>query len=159
MSGITKAGRLHRAGLIMCLTMLTVASGASAHELTEHDASASHLTSASASVSTGTQAATEEALFLEENEVAMEKMMADMHSKPSGDVDRDFVEMMIPHHQGGIDMAIAFLKYGHNERLKRLAQEIVVIQQQEIAAMRLAVGDPLPATMVVPVQSPSKLEP
>ena len=49
--------------------------------------------------------------------------------------------MMIPHHQGAIDMAAAELRYGRNERLRRIAQEIVVDQQQEIAAMRLALGE------------------
>ncbi len=82
--------------------------------------------------------------FFSENEAAMAKMMADMNVKPTGDVDRDFVTMMIPHHQGAIDMARAFLRYGHNEQLRRLAQEIIVTQQQEIATMRLAIGDPLP---------------
>src|SRR5947209_7245839 len=52
----------------------------------------------------------EESAFLTENEAAMNKMMADMEIKPSGDVDRDFVEMMIPHHQGAIDMAQAVLQ-------------------------------------------------
>ena len=55
---------------------------------------------------------------------------------PSDDVDRDFIRMMIPHHQGAIDMALVLLKYGHNERLKRLAQSIIVEQGQEIAYMR-----------------------
>jgi len=82
--------------------------------------------------------------FMSANDAAMIKMMADMDIKPSGDVDRDFVNMMIPHHQGGIDMAIAELRYGKNEQLRRLAQEIIVAQQQEVAAMRLAVGQPLP---------------
>jgi uncharacterized protein (DUF305 family) len=45
---------------------------------------------------------------------------------------------MIPHHQGAIDMAKAELHYGHNEQLRRIAQEIIVEQQQEIAAMHLA---------------------
>jgi hypothetical protein len=53
--------------------------------------------------------------------------------------------MMIPHHQGAIDMARSLLRYGHNEQLRRLAQEIIVTQQQEIAIMRLAIGQPLPA--------------
>jgi hypothetical protein len=82
----------------------------------------------------------------------MTKMMADMTIKPSGDVDRDFVEMMVPHHQGAIDMAQAELKYGHNEQLRRLAQEIVVTQQQEIAVMRLALGDKLPPSVASPTQ-------
>jgi len=82
----------------------------------------------------------------------MTKMMTDMEIKPSGDVDRDFVEMMVPHHQGAIDMAQALLRYGRNEQLRRLAQEIIVTQQQEIAVMRLAIGDPLPASVASPTQ-------
>ena len=90
--------------------------------------------------------------FLSENDAAMNKMMADMTIKPSGDVDRDFVQMMVPHHQGAIDMARAELKYGRNEQLRRISQEIIVTQQQEIAAMRLAIGDPLPASAASPTQ-------
>jgi len=88
-------------------------------------------------------ASSEETPFLEENISAMSKMMVEMGIAPSGDIDRDFVAMMVPHHQGAIDMARAELRYGRNERLKRMAQEIVVTQQQEIGAMRLAVGEPL----------------
>jgi uncharacterized protein (DUF305 family) len=71
-------------------------------------------------------------------------MMTDMHVAPTGDVDHDFAAMMIPHHQGAIDMATAYLRSGRNEQLRRIAQEIIVSQQQEIAAMRLALGQPLP---------------
>jgi DUF305 family protein family protein len=98
---------------------------------------------------------TDEAPFLSENDAAMTKMMADMMVKPTGDIDRDFVAMMVPHHQGAIDMAQAVLRYGHNEQLRRLAQEIVVTQQQEIAAMRLAVGDQLPPSVAAPTQPDS----
>jgi hypothetical protein len=91
-----------------------------------------------------------EAPFLQENATAMAKMMHDMSIKPTGDVDRDFVAMMVPHHQGAIDMAKAELRYGKNEQLRRLAQEIIVTQQQEIAAMRLAVGEPLPPSVPSP---------
>jgi hypothetical protein len=41
-------------------------------------------------------------------------------------------------------MAIAVLKYGKNEHIRRIAQEIIVEQQQEINAMKLALGDPSP---------------
>jgi DUF305 family protein family protein len=91
--------------------------------------------------------------FLSENDAAMNKMMADMTIKPSGDVDRDFVAMMVPHHQGAMDMAQAELRHGHNEQLRRLAQEIIVTQQQEIAAMRLAVGEELPPSVASPTQA------
>ena len=94
----------------------------------------------------------EEASFMAENEAAMTKMMADMQVKPSGDVDRDFVEMMVPHHQGAVDMAKAELRYGRNEVLRRLAQEIIVTQQQEITVMRQAVGLPLPPSVPSPTQ-------
>jgi uncharacterized protein (DUF305 family) len=82
----------------------------------------------------------DEAAFLADNNAAMTRMMAAMAVKPSGDVDSDFVASMVPHHQGAIDMAQAELRYGHNEQLRRLAQEIVVEQNQEIAAMRLALS-------------------
>src|ERR1700759_3346938 len=81
-----------------------------------------------------------EGAFLSENATAMKKMMADMMIKPSGDVDRDFVEMMVPHHQGAVDMAKAEIKYGHNEQLLRLAREIVANQQHEIMEMRGVIG-------------------
>ena len=84
-----------------------------------------------------------EATYLAENVDAMTKMMFDMRIRPSGDIDRDFVAMMTPHHQGAVEMARAELRYGHNERLRRIAQEIIITQLQEIAAMRLAVGLPL----------------
>jgi hypothetical protein len=96
----------------------------------------------------------DEGPFLTENDVAMEKMMTGMNVKPSGDVDQDFAAMMIPHHQGAIDMALAELRYGRNEQLRRIAQEIIVSQQQEIAAMHLAVGQAVPAPAAAPTQVP-----
>ena len=100
----------------------------------------------------------DEAPFLAENDAAMAKMMAAMEIKPSGDVDADFVAMMVPHHQGAIDMAQAQLRYGRNEQLRRIAQEIIVTQQQEIVAMRLALGQPLPPSVPSPVL-PSSMAP
>lgn len=95
-----------------------------------------------------------EAPFLAENDAAMTKMMRDMTVQPTGDVDVDFVAMMVPHHQGAIEMAIAVLRHGRNPQIRRLAQEIIVTQQQEIAAMRLAVGQPLPPSLPAPDQVP-----
>lgn len=96
--------------------------------------------------------ANREQAFLAENDVAMSKMMDGMALRPSGNIDQDFVAMMTPHHQGAIDMAVAYLRYGQNEQLRRIAQEIVVSQQQEIAAMRLALGQPLPPSAPAPTQ-------
>lgn len=94
----------------------------------------------------------DESAFLAENEAAMNRMMSAMEAKPSGDIDRDFVAMMVPHHQGAIDMAVLELRYGRNEQLRRIAQEIIVSQMQEIAAMKLAIGEPVPAPLPAPTQ-------
>jgi hypothetical protein len=95
-----------------------------------------------------------EAPYLAENAAAMTKMMIDMGIRPSGDVDTDFVAMMVPHHQGAIEMAQAELRYGRNEQLRRLAQEIIVTQLQEITAMRLSLGQALPPSVPSPDQIP-----
>lgn len=86
----------------------------------------------------------DEASFMAENQTAMHRMMSEMDIAPSGDVDRDFSAMMIPHHRGAIAMAQAELRYGRNESLRRIAQEIIVDQQQEIAVMQLALNQPPP---------------
>ena len=114
---------------------------------------------ATSSVAAAAKGDTGTAAFLQENNVAMDTMMANMAIKPSGDVDRDFAAMMIPHHQGAIDMALAELRHGNNEQLRRIAQEIIVEQQQEIAAMRLALGQPLPPSVASPDQTSLKTRP
>jgi len=83
-------------------------------------------------------AGTDDDAFAAETASAMDRMMAAMDVAPTGDVDRDFVATMVPHHQGAIDMARAELRHGRSERLRRIAQEIVVEQQQEIVAMEAA---------------------
>jgi hypothetical protein len=93
-----------------------------------------------------------EAPFLSANQRAMDAMMRGMSVDPTGDVDVDFAAMMIPHHQGAIDMAVLELRYGRNEQLRRIAQEIIVDQQQEIVAMRLALGQSPPPSYAAPAQ-------
>src|SRR5215813_15674552 len=95
-----------------------------------------------------------EAPYLAENVSAMTKMMVDMGIRPSGDVDTDFVAMMVPHHQGAIELAQAELRYGRNKPLRRMAQEIIVTQLQEITAMRLSLGQALPPSAASPDQIP-----
>jgi Domain of unknown function (DUF305) len=85
--------------------------------------------------------------FIVDNDLAISKMSLDMNkmADPTGAVDRDFVALMMPHHQGTIDMARAELKYGHNEELRRLAQSIIAERQHEMSAMRDAVGETRPS--------------
>lgn len=137
----------NRKSLILAATILASAGGlaAFADDPVQH----AHTPQQTAQQPAGNDA---EAAYLAENDAAMDKMMADMEVKPTGDIDRDFVAMMTPHHEGAIAMALAVLKYGRNEQLKRIAQEIIVDQQQEIAAMKLAIGDPLPPSDAAPTQ-------
>ena len=68
---------------------------------------------------------------------AMGIMDRDMTNAPmNGHPDHDFAAMMIPHHQGAVDMAKIELLYGKDPVLRRLAQEIIVTQASEIAVMR-----------------------
>jgi len=82
-----------------------------------------------------------EASFLAENQRTMKTMMTAMAVAPTGDVDRDFLAMMIPHHQGAIAMAMSELRYGHDRRLRRIAQDIVVNQRQQVVSMRKIYGE------------------
>jgi YVTN family beta-propeller protein len=79
-----------------------------------------------------------DAQFIADSQSAMRRMMLAMDLKPTGDPDVDFAAIMVPHHVGAIEMAQAELRTGRNELLRRLAQEIIVTQQQEIETMRLA---------------------
>jgi uncharacterized protein (DUF305 family) len=82
----------------------------------------------------------EEQQFLFANDLAISNMSREMLVTPTGDIDRDFVAIMIPQRQGAIDLAKAELKYGHNDELRRLAETIVAQQQQEISILRHITG-------------------
>ena len=76
--------------------------------------------------------------FMDMMSASMKRMDKGMEQAPmNGDVDHDFATMMIPHHEGAIDMAKAELSYGKDPVMRRQAQEIIVDQQSEIEAMKL----------------------
>lgn len=69
--------------------------------------------------------------------VGMEKMSREMNVPMTGNADRDFVAMMIPHHAGAIDMARVQLEFGQDPELRKLSEEIVKAQDAEIAQMKV----------------------
>ncbi|MDN3564622.1 DUF305 domain-containing protein [Paeniroseomonas aquatica] len=68
---------------------------------------------------------------------AMERMMAAMQATPpSGHPDQDFLAMMVPHHEGAIEMARLVLVHGRDPLTRQLAEEILAGQTIEVAAMQ-----------------------
>lgn len=63
----------------------------------------------------------------------MEEMHKDMMAmKSQGDVDQDFVAMMIRHHQSAIEMAEVELAEGKDPRVIEFARKIIDQQKKEI---------------------------
>ena len=80
--------------------------------------------------------------------IGMARMMQDMHGPGyTGNPDRDFLAMMIPHHEGAVDMARLVLIHGRDPLVRQLAEEIIASQTVEIAGMR--------ARMAVLVKGPN----
>jgi uncharacterized protein (DUF305 family) len=84
------------------------------------------------------QAHSDDAEFMERMNASMTAMNGSMKAAAmNGNVDHDFAAMMIPHHEGAIEMAKAELSFGRDKTMRRLAQEILVDQKSEIDAMNL----------------------
>jgi uncharacterized protein (DUF305 family) len=71
-------------------------------------------------------------------DASMKEMDHDMSEAPmDGNADHDFAAMMIPHHQGAVEMAKAELSHGRDPTMRRLAEEIIADQKSEIDLMNL----------------------
>ena len=67
----------------------------------------------------------------------MEKMGAEMKAmKSTGHADKDFAAMMISHHRGAVEMAEAYLKYGRDEEMRKMASKMIEDQKKEIQTMK-----------------------
>ncbi len=73
--------------------------------------------------------------FFKEAMSMMNNMKMDMDH--SGSMDKQFAQMMVPHHQSAIDMSKAYVQAGaHEEKLKTMANNIIASQQKEIAELK-----------------------
>ena len=67
----------------------------------------------------------------------MKKGMQNMESMPmTGNVDEDFVRMMIPHHQAAIDAAKIQLKEGKDPEIQKMAKKNIQEQEKDVAKMK-----------------------
>lgn len=132
MQSLKNHGRLHRLSDGILLVFLWAASST----VSAQDAHRHHGTVANHAPAPFVASTTKSFPSLMDD--AMSVMDYGMANAPmNGDPDHDFSTMMIPHHQGAIDMAKAELLYGKNPILRRLAQEIIVTQGSEIMVMQL----------------------
>ncbi|RZK55146.1 MAG: DUF305 domain-containing protein, partial [Pedobacter sp.] len=77
-----------------------------------------------------TENATEFKNALDASMVPMMKAME--KAKLANNVDKDFVALMIPHHQSAVDMAKAYLPYSNNDKIRGIAEQILSSQREEI---------------------------
>jgi len=75
----------------------------------------------------------------------MDKHMSNMMNKMkemkmSGNTDVDFVNMMIMHHEGAINMAKTEIESGKDDKIKSMAGNIIKDQQKEIEKMQTWLG-------------------
>jgi uncharacterized protein (DUF305 family) len=119
--------------IAMCVVFVATTMHAQQHAVQTSTTTVSRPTAPPAAFAASTERSFEQLM-----DDAMRVMHRGMHNAPrTGDPDRDFVTLMIPHHQGAIDMAKTHLLYGTDPQLRRLAQEIITDQQSEIALMHL----------------------
>lgn len=91
---------------------------------------------------------TDERQLLFAADLAMSNMSRGM-LMPTGDIDRDFINVMVSHHQGAIDIARAEADHGHDDALRQLARRLVSQQPQDISCLRRALppaGNSMPSS-------------
>lgn len=72
--------------------------------------------------------------------INMEKMNVDFYNSlgnNSKDISEYYLRSMIPHHEIALEMAKEYLKYGSNQELIKLAQKILLAQEEEIKEIEI----------------------
>ena len=71
-----------------------------------------------------------------EDEMTMSGMVNELEGKTGDAFDKAFIEQMIPHHQGAIEMAKQAKTNAFHQEIKDMADDIISAQTKEINQMR-----------------------
>jgi uncharacterized protein (DUF305 family) len=128
--------RLARLGLAACLTLGALHAGAQESQQ-EHQHQHHHGDASAPDAPPPVFVASTAKSFGALMDDAMNVMDAGMKQAPMNGVsEHDFVTMMMPHHQGAVDMAKAMLLYTQDPEIRNLALGIIAEQQNEIKVMQ-----------------------
>lgn len=75
-------------------------------------------------------------MMMDHSEMTMDQMTEGLQGLTGDAFDKAFIEMMIVHHQGAVDMAAMIPANAKHEELKKLGREIITAQTKEIAMMQ-----------------------
>ena len=124
-----------RAAILACILPL-LAAGASAQQH-HHGGAAAEAAEAANTAPAPVFVASTAKPFSALMDDAMAVMDAGMRQAPmNGNPDHDFITMMMPHHQGAVDMAKAVLLSTQDPEIRNLALGIIAEQQNEINVMQ-----------------------
>lgn len=70
------------------------------------------------------------------NSMSMMDMNKQLEGLSGDDYDKAFIEMMITHHEGAVDMAELSASRAKHDEIKQLSQAIITAQDKEIADMK-----------------------
>ena len=72
-----------------------------------------------------TQDKVSEEKYLKEYETTVKEIMFNLQSlKPTGNVDKNFLQEIIVHNQGTINISNLIIKYTNNNEIKKIAEEL-----------------------------------
>lgn len=126
---ISTTQRMGRFCLYACLALVALQAGAQEHH--------HHGDTPAAQVAPSAFVASTAKPFNALMDDAMNVMDAGMkQASMNGVSEHDFVTMMLPHHQGAVDMAKAVLLYTQDPEIRNLALGIIAEQQNEINVMQ-----------------------
>lgn len=77
-----------------------------------------------------------ESIATDHSTMSMADMNKELENLSGDDYDKAFIEMMIAHHAGAVDMAELSADRAKHDEIKQLSQEIIAAQEQEIADMK-----------------------